>query len=170
MAKQPKTETQDEYRNRVMDIICDEIANSDKGLWALCDSREDLPNPRTITTWITQSEEIRQKYARAKESQADFMAAQIIELADQCRIGKKKVSKPSGDEITEGDMVERSRLQIDARKWLAGKLAPKKYGERITHSGDEENPIKTEATILRPPITREDWLKLHGLGDTNEHI
>jgi hypothetical protein len=30
-----------------------------------------------------------------------------------------------------GDTVDRSRLMMDARKWLASKLAPKKYGDKI---------------------------------------
>ena len=33
--------------------------------------------------------------------------------------------------IITADMIERSRLQVDARKWAASKLAPKKYGERL---------------------------------------
>lgn len=30
-----------------------------------------------------------------------------------------------------GEAVARSRLRIDARKWMAGKLKPKKYGEKL---------------------------------------
>jgi hypothetical protein len=30
-----------------------------------------------------------------------------------------------------GDMIERSRLQVDARKWLLSKLRPDKYGDRV---------------------------------------
>ena len=30
-----------------------------------------------------------------------------------------------------GDHVQRSRLRIEARKWLMGKLKPKKYGEKL---------------------------------------
>jgi hypothetical protein len=32
-----------------------------------------------------------------------------------------------------GDMVDRSRLQIDARKWILSKLLPKKYGDKVEH-------------------------------------
>lgn len=39
------------------------------------------------------------------------------------------------------DMVERSRLQIDARKWAAAKGAPKKYGDRLELAGDKDNPL-----------------------------
>ena len=44
-----------------------------------------------------------------------------------------KIGK-DGVETTEGDMIEHRRLQVDARKWLAGKLAPKKYGDKTDHN------------------------------------
>ena len=33
-----------------------------------------------------------------------------------------------------GDMVDRSRLMVNARKWPASKLAPKKYGDKVEAS------------------------------------
>src|SRR5262249_11650744 len=31
--------------------------------------------------------------------------------------------------------VHQARLQFDARRWFAGKVAPKKYGTRVEHDG-----------------------------------
>ena len=59
------------------------------------------------------------------------MAEDIIDIADTPKVGQKTVSKATGLEVTEGDMVDRSRLQVDARKWLLSKLAPKKYGDKV---------------------------------------
>lgn len=160
MAKKPPIQDQ----HKIIDAICEEIANSDKSLWEICDEIEGVPTARTIARWIADDETICQKYARAKELQADFMAGQIRAIADECRLGVKTVKKESGTETTTGDMVDRSRLQIDARKWLASKLAPKKYGDRLTHSGDSDNPVEIKAdVVVRPSITREEWLKIHGL-------
>jgi hypothetical protein len=36
--------------------------------------------------------------------------------------------------------------RVDARKWVAAKLKPKKYGERVTHAGDAENPLEIKAS------------------------
>ncbi len=43
-----------------------------------------------------------------------------------------------------GEHVQRSRLRIDTRKWLAGKLKPKKYGDRINldHAGEIKTVVK----------------------------
>ena len=50
------------------------------------------------------------------------MAAQAVDIADD-------TSKDNG--FAGSVVVARSRLRIDARKWLASKLAPKKYGDKI---------------------------------------
>ena len=34
------------------------------------------------------------------------------------------------------EAVQRSRLRVDARKWLMSKLMPKKYGEKLELGGD----------------------------------
>ena len=36
-----------------------------------------------------------------------------------------------------GEHVQRSKLRVDARKWLLSKIAPKQYGEKqaVEHSG-----------------------------------
>lgn len=79
------------------------------------------------------------QYARAREAQADKMVEDVLALADNCRTGKKVTDKGDGTtETVTADMVERTRLQIDARKWLAGKMAPKRYGDKldVEHSGN----------------------------------
>jgi hypothetical protein len=47
-------------------------------------------------------------------------------------------------------MIEHRRLQIDARKWLIGKMAPKKQGDQqqLEYSGPDGGPVTLEALIL----------------------
>jgi len=68
------------------------------------------------------------------------MAAQTVDIADD-------VSKDN--EFSGSIAVARSRLRIDARKWLASKLAPKKYGDKVAAelSGPDGGPIR-EALIV----------------------
>lgn len=82
---------------------------------------------------ITGDEDAGKRYARAKELGLDALADETLALADDSRVGVKTITKANGDvETVTGDMIERSRLQVDTRKWLLAKLAPKKYGERQT--------------------------------------
>lgn len=136
-------------RLRVVSEIADELANSDRSLWEICDNAgiRDCPQGRAVSSWISQSEELQQIYARGKELQADYMAAQIRQIADNCRMGVVTVDKPTGVETTTRDMVDRSRLQIDARKWLAAKLAPKKYGDKIEQTLQNPDGSNLDLTI-----------------------
>jgi hypothetical protein len=81
-------------------------------------------------------------YTRARDHLLDRIADQIIELSDICRDGVRTKTYPDGtvERIT-GDMIERAKLQVDSRKWLLSKLAPKKYGDKLELSGDANNPI-----------------------------
>lgn len=117
------------FTNELFDSICDEIAQSNIGLSTICKSKG--LNPNSFYEWIAKDSNLGERYARARELQAEFLADEIIEIADTPIIGKKTVDKPTGIEITEGDMIEHRRLQVDARKWKASKLAPKKYGNTL---------------------------------------
>ncbi len=134
-------------RERIMTAICGIISSSDKGLDDVCHSKDYFPTARTVAQWLSEDASLSQMYARAKAAQADFIADQIRKIADECRIGEKVTVKETKDgtftETVRADMVERARLQIDARKWLAAKLAPNKYGEKsqITANVNVEHSI-----------------------------
>lgn len=74
---------------------------------------------------------------------------QHIEDKSSLCVGVLKPKKERVFEIetTTGDTVERSKLQVDARKWLLSKLAPKKYGEHI--QVDATVTTQTAADVLR---------------------
>lgn len=95
--------------------------------------------PTTFREWVLDDVEgLSVKYARAKDLQLQVWADEIKDISDKCRLGVKIVtSEKDGRTTTEGDMVERAKLQIDSRKWLLSKLMPKKYGDKIEtqHSG-----------------------------------
>lgn len=119
------------YTQELAGKICELISTTDRGLRSIC--KELDISTWSIVTWLSNGKhpEFTIQYARAKEMQADVLADQIIELSDNCRLGKSTVDKPTGLETTESDNIQRSRLQVDARKWVASKLAPKKYGEKL---------------------------------------
>lgn len=43
--------------------------------------------------------------------------------------------------------VQWQKNRVEARKWVAAKLKPKKWGERIQVAGDAENPLRVEAEV-----------------------
>ncbi|ODP39366.1 hypothetical protein [Sphingomonas turrisvirgatae] len=91
---------------------------------------EHMPGKSTVMDRLASDEGFRAEYEAARALQAETLAHEILEIADTPVTGVKVTTKADGTiEKVEGDMIEHRRLQVDARKWLAGKLAPKKYGD-----------------------------------------
>lgn len=116
-------------REATMEIICRMLANG-KSLISIC-KLKGVPDYSTVMDWIDEDPDLNERYTRARGRQTDYLAEENIEIADNCREGTKITTKKGGTEIATGDMVERSRLQIQARQWYASKLNPKKYGDRL---------------------------------------
>lgn len=97
-----------------------------------------MPDKSTVLRWLARYPEFRDQYAQAREAQADHFADEILEIADDAS-NDWMVRKQGEDEVevTNHEHISRSKLRVDARKWLMSKMAPKKYGERITqeHTG-----------------------------------
>ncbi|HXX82879.1 MAG TPA: hypothetical protein VEN29_02730 [Casimicrobiaceae bacterium] len=119
--------------------------------------RNGVPAWSTLKEWISTDPAIAANYARAREAWADYHFDAMLEIADTPQIGETVVTKANGTvEVRRGDMVERARLQIDARKWIIARAAPKKYGNRIEQTiqgGDQ--PIKTVSEMIDFATIRE---------------
>lgn len=124
--------------------ICERIADGES-LRAVC-SDEAMPGRTTVLRWLAENDAFRGQYAQAREVQADLLAEEIIEIADTPLLGVTTKTSKDGIETTEGDMIAHRRLQVDARKWFASKVAPKKYGDRVQTeiSGKDGGPIETK--------------------------
>ena len=117
------------------DIVCERIAEG-MSLKAICEAN-DVPSRETIRKWLASDEtgEIVGKYACAREDQADIYAEEILEIADDAR--NDWMEQHGSDDAGwkhNGEHVQRSRLRIDSRKWVASKLKPKKYGDKQEHN------------------------------------
>lgn len=140
-------------RDVTMAVVCQEMAEGNS-LRKICKSRRDnnipWPTEATIRLWAM-TDEWASHYARARDALMDFWADEIVEISDDTsRDTVTKVSK-SGQEYEAADheWINRSRLRVDARKWIMSKLAPKRYGDRldVTSGGEKVQP----AVIMLPP-------------------
>lgn len=146
-----------EYTQEVADRVCIEIARG-RSLVSILKEDDTLPCSATIYKWLIQQPEFAEKYARAREAQADVLFDEILRIADTPQIGVKTKTNDKGEvETTEGDMIEHRRLQVDARKWMAGKLRPKKYGDfkAVELSGPEGGPVQTVTRIELVALDKE---------------
>lgn len=127
--------------------ICDGIA-SGRSLRSLCDD-EAMPSKSMVMRWLAKEEHssFREQYARARECQMDAMAEEILEIADDGT--NDWMEKSHGEDrawVQNGEAMQRSKLRLDARKWLMSKLAAKKYGDKImtVHTGADGGPVQTQ--------------------------
>jgi len=123
------------------------------GLQRLCDTYDDMPDKTTINVWRYQNPEFSTQYAQAKLVQADLLAEECLDIADDSRNDWMESLDEDGQGIgwrLNGDHVNRSRLRIDTRKWLAAKLLPKQYGEPAK---DDKNKAKSFIEKILSEVT-----------------
>lgn len=90
---------------------------------------ETMPARQTIYRALGSDEVFRAAFEASKKIGLEALADDLLDLADD----------GSAD-------PQRSKLQIDTRKWLLAKLLPKEYGEKVAAevSGPDGAPIKVE--------------------------
>jgi hypothetical protein len=107
------------FSQELFDTICERIAQGES-LRRICEDK-DMPSVTAVNKWLAKDEgELVAQYARARESQADHFVDEIVGIADTA------------------EDAQVARLQIDARKWVAGKMRPKKYGDKLDVTSDGE--------------------------------
>lgn len=127
------------FSQDIADAICERLA-SPESLRSICDD-DDMPSKTTVLRWLRQNEEFRAQYARAREDQADAFADEILDISDD---GRRDYAKDEdGNDVVDHDHIQRSKLRVETRKWLMGKMAPKKYGDRLQLANDPDDPIGT---------------------------
>lgn len=111
-----------EFTQEIADVICERIADGES-LRKIC-SEPSMPNKATVFRWLAQFPTFSDQYARCREEQAETHADGLVDISDE---------RPPLDQFGKVDpgYVAAMRLRIDTRKWVASKLKPKKYGERV---------------------------------------
>ena len=101
---------------------------------------QDMPHRSTFHEYVAKTEGAADKYARACEERETRMFEQIEQIADDARNDFMEAKRKDGstDIVFDREHVERSKLRIEARKWMLGKMRPKKYGDKldVEHGGN----------------------------------
>lgn len=139
------------YSPEMAALICERVATNTCGLAKLCATNEDLPQKCTINLWRYKYPEFSSQYAQAKLKQADLLAEEILEIADDDS-GDVRINPETGDEYLNSEFVARSRLRIDTRKWLAMKLLPRQYGDEAKKE-QQSNAESLLEKILNGSVT-----------------
>jgi hypothetical protein len=118
--------------------VCNILSTSHLGIVKIC--KQVGISSITFYNWLEDSEDNQKRYARAREEQADLLVEEMIELSDEKN--GDTLNTTIGEQGNSAN-VARSKLQVDTRKWLASKLRPKKYGDKIEVENTGEVKIIT---------------------------
>lgn len=127
------------FSQELADKVCENIANG-ISLRQMCAEDDSLPDRRTIREWWNKDETFALQIARAREEQADHFFEQIIEISQGTLHGKYDAYA--------------ARAAADQLKWVAGKLRPKVYGDKIDHTTngkDLPTPILGVVAVQNEP-------------------
>jgi hypothetical protein len=136
------------FTPELADKLCEQIA-SGKSNREACKTLS-ITNS-AMYSWLQKNREFQEQYAHAREMQADLLFGEIIAIADELEIEATYRGGTVKLDVSAA-AVARARLRIDARKWMAAKLAPKKYGDKLQVGGTEDLPaVKHESMITLTP-------------------
>jgi hypothetical protein len=136
------------YTPEMGDKICDQLIEG-MSLRKIC-LAEDMPSTSAVCRWLATNDTFREQYARAREAQAETLADEILDIADDGTNDWMADKEAEEGFRYNGDAVQRSRLRVDSRKWLAAKMLPKKYGDSATvrHADADGEKLKTDDVAI----------------------
>lgn len=144
------------FSQKLFDELCDRLGDG-TSLRKIC-AADDMPSTTAVMKWLAKdgNETLVAQYARAREVQADALFDDCLAIAD----------KFDGSEMNDPEHIQRARLRIDTRKWMAGKLRPKVYGDKLAIGGDKTmDPIQTEEMTSQETARRVAFLFRSALED-----
>lgn len=134
------------YSANLIAEICERLSVGEP-LAAICRD-EKMPAARTVREWKEKREDVSAAIAQARDDGWDYLAADCLNIADDN--GKDTRITMDGNEITDHDVIQRSKLRVDTRLKLLAKWNPKKYGDKLdlTTDGDKLQPTVVERVVI----------------------
>ena len=120
------------FSNALAIRMCTEIATTSKSLRTIC-AMPGMPSVATVLNWLRDNKNFLAQYTRAKQEQADMLVEDMLDIADNGANDTVVTDLGAGLLVkqVDKDHINRSRLRVDTRKWIASKLKPKKYGDKL---------------------------------------
>jgi hypothetical protein len=127
------------YTTKLAAKLCAALAAGESGkdsLRSVC-KQPGMPSRATVYRWLEDNTEFQAMYAKATTQRADSYIDEIVEIADSAPGTKSGIAK--------------AKLRIYAREKYAAKIAPRKYGEKVTQelvgAGGGAIEVRTAAAL-----------------------
>lgn len=123
--------------------ICAHIAGGKSLRWIA--RQVGMPAASTVVSWsVTPGHPFVAPYRLARDAAAWVMVDDLIDIADDS--SKDWTVNADGEAVINHEVLARAKLRIDTRKWIASKILPKDFGDRLLaeHTGKDGAPIQME--------------------------
>lgn len=127
------------YSQEIADTICTRLSEGES-LRSICKC-EDMPAMSTVMKWLTEEDKKKflEQYVKARDMWADAVFEELFEIADDGKNDFIETNDPENHGYrTNGEVVARSRLRVDTRKWALARMNPKKYGDKMDVTSDNK--------------------------------
>lgn len=115
--------------------ICELVAEG-KTIAEIIREEPGMPKSRrTVHDWIVEDAEFAEAMNIARDAGADAIAEEALRIADTPLEGVETEISENGTKEKRGDMLGHRKLQVETRLKLLAKWHPKKYGDKIEHTG-----------------------------------
>lgn len=135
------------YTKELGELFCELIAMGLSVKQAI--RHPSLPKTHaTIYLWLHQNEEFASLYRIAQKGRAVAMVEEMVEIADDaCDDIKMGANGP----IINNNSINRSRLRIDTRKWIASKWHSEAFGDKVVneHTGAGGAPLGNTQIVVQ---------------------
>ena len=136
------------YDPAIARVMCEQLSEGIP-LRQICRENQGFPAWRTVYDWMGKDPDLTAAIERARNIGYDSMAEECLAIADTPLLGEEMTESEDDDgvkriTVKKVDMLGHRKLQIETRLKLLAKFNPKKYGDKVVHSGDDENPVVIE--------------------------
>lgn len=126
------------YKPKTIQNICTRLAVGES-MRSICRD-ENMPVLATVMYWLFDGKhpEFLEQYNAARQIQAELYADEINEISDDGRNDYMLRKDKNGKQFyaTDNEHIQRSKLRVDTRKWVASRLLPKyKDKQETKHTG-----------------------------------
>lgn len=116
------------YTQELADRMCEQLAEG-ISLRTVC-LQEGMPSKATVFRWLRLYPEFEASYTRAKQESADALVEDMLDIADD-----------------RADDPQSRRVRVDTRKWIASKMKPKKYGEKLDVDANVNGKLELSGVV-----------------------
>lgn len=158
------------YDKDIADKILERLATGET-ITSICRLDPTMPTLSTFWLWTRAKNDapssFKDEYEQQRRAQASTLAHEITDIADSLDESARRNVELELEALVEAGVtderelrqarfkarkrsVEAAKEQIKARRWLAGRMHPNRWGDRVTmeHTSPEDKPVKLKLENL----------------------